>query len=144
MGEKLAQILEPECNAASRGRKAGPCHVDENAAATAGDARARVVVDLDQEVVEVVIAPQPIAWFTGRPCIGAIVPAIGWILAPGVGGAYATQRQQRSWPGKPVGPPPDSNRAESPARGAAIAFTLVCPDAGATQGNAQAQRSRAH
>ena len=49
------------------GAKARPCDMDEHGAAAAGDARPRVVVDLDNQIVETVVAPEPVAWFIGRP-----------------------------------------------------------------------------
>jgi Zn-dependent protease with chaperone function len=56
--------------------------MDEDRAAPAGHPWAGVVVDLDDEIVEVVVPPQPVAWFTGRLPEGAIVAAVSGILAP--------------------------------------------------------------
>ena len=43
------------------GAKPGPGQMDEHRAAAAGDARARVVVDFDNEIIEMIVAPEPVA-----------------------------------------------------------------------------------
>ena len=59
--------------------------MDEHGAATAGYPGPGVVVDLDDEVVEVVVAPEAIAWFIGRAAERPIVAPICRVLAPGIG-----------------------------------------------------------
>ena len=60
-GEQPAQRIGFERDAARGRREARPRHMDEHRAAAAGDARPGVVVELDDEVVEMVGAPQPVA-----------------------------------------------------------------------------------
>ena len=52
------------------------------------------MIDLDDKIVEVVIPPQPVAWFIGRPVEWAIVAAVGDILAPRDCRLDAPYRQQ--------------------------------------------------
>jgi hypothetical protein len=58
--------------------------MDKDRAAAAGNTRPGVVVDLDKNVVEVVVPPQPVAPLLGRPPKGAVVTPIGRIFAPGI------------------------------------------------------------
>jgi hypothetical protein len=51
--------------------------------AAAGDPGAGVVGELDHQVIEVILAPEPIASFIGRPAEGPVVAAIRGVLAPG-------------------------------------------------------------
>jgi hypothetical protein len=85
--QELAQIAKAERNATGRGGVAWARYVNKNGASPAGDAGPRVMVDLDEGVVEAVIAPQPVTWFIGRPGKGPIVATIGGVLAPGIGTA---------------------------------------------------------
>ena len=66
--------------------------MNENRAAATGDPGPRVVVDLDEHVVEAVAAPKPVAWFIGRPREGAVVAPVGWVFAPGVVAADPADR----------------------------------------------------
>jgi hypothetical protein len=72
--------------------------MQEYSAAATGNARPSVVVDFDNQIVEAVGAPQPVAWFIGRPVEGPVVAPIGRIFAPGVVRANAPDRQQGAWP----------------------------------------------
>ena len=65
---------------------AKPCarRMDEHRAAASLHARPRVVVELDDEIVEVVGAREAVGIAVGRKLDRLIVVAIGRILAPGV------------------------------------------------------------
>src|SRR5437588_4520765 len=90
--------------------------MQEYSAAVAGKARSSVVVNFDNEIVQAVAAPQPGAWFSGRPVEGPVVPSIGRIFAPGIVGADPLDRQQGARPRQAVGSPPQPNRMKLPGR----------------------------
>ena len=50
------------------------------------------MIELEKNVVEAVVPPEPVAWFIGRPPEGAVVAPIGWVFTPGVGGADTANR----------------------------------------------------
>ena len=111
------QLSRPQRHAARRRAQIRPRHVHEHGAAAAGDARAGVVVDLDDEVVEPVVAPQPVAWFIGRAAERPVVAAVARVLAPGVVRRDPADRQQGARPRPAVGPPPQPQRAETARAG---------------------------
>ena len=61
-----------ERDAAGGRRKARPGGMDEHRAAAAGDARPRVVVELDDEIVERVGARQPVGRAAGGTLTGRL------------------------------------------------------------------------
>jgi len=61
--------------------------MDEHGAAAAGDPRTAIVVNLDNKIVQPVVALQPVTWFIGRAAERPVIATIGRILAPGVVGA---------------------------------------------------------
>src|SRR5215510_4979633 len=107
--------------------------MQEHGAAATGNAGPRVVIDLDDQVVEPVVAPEPVAWLIGRAAEWAVVAAVGCILAPGHGGVDADGRQSRCGLWAAVRTPPQPSEAEPAARRGPVAFALVGPDTGATQ-----------
>jgi hypothetical protein len=68
--------------------------VNKYSAPVPGDARAAVMVDFDNQIIKPVGTLEAIAWFIGRPPERPIVTAIHWVLAPGIVGRYAPDRQQ--------------------------------------------------
>jgi hypothetical protein len=66
--------------------------MEEHGAASPGDAGPSVVIDLDDEIVETIIPPQPVAWFIGRACERAVISAVGGVFAPGAIGANPPNR----------------------------------------------------
>jgi hypothetical protein len=133
--QELPKIAQPQRNAASGRREARPRDVDKDGAAPTGDAGPGVVVKLDKDIVEPVMAPKPVAWFIGRPQDRTVVIPVGWVFAPCIGGADAADRQQCPHMGKAVGPPPQPYRAEPTVRGATVAFALIRPDTGSAKRN---------
>lgn len=113
--------------------------MNEHGAAAAGDARPRIVIEFDEDIVEGVVAAKPVAWFIGRPPERPIVTPVGRIFTPGVAGSDTTSRQQCSRMREAVGPPPQPHGTKSPARGAAVALALVRSHAGAPEGNGHGQ-----
>src|SRR5436305_14976482 len=99
--------------------------MQEHRAAAAGDARAGVVIELDDEIIEMILAPEPIAAALRIHSQRLVVAAIRGILAPRVlrgDGAYGKKRR-RFW--MPVGAPPQLPRPECAFRRGAVAFALV-------------------
>jgi hypothetical protein len=117
--------------------------VNEHGAAAAGDAGFGVVVDFNKQVVEPVVTPKPVSWFTGRPAKGPIIAPIGGIFAPRVRGTDPTYRQWCPGLWDAVGSPPHSHREKLAPRRAAVALTLVGLDPAATQGNRDHARTSA-
>src|SRR4249919_2133647 len=116
----------------------------EYSAAVAGNPRPSVVVNFDNEIVEAVGAPQPVAWFIGRPVEGPVIPPIGRVFAPGVVGPDPPDRQQGARPRQAVGSPPQPNRMKLPGRRRAVAFPLGRFDAGPAQCRPYRAMSRHH
>ena len=104
-------------------------------AATAGDARRAVVIDLDDEIVETIVALEPVTAVIPIPPHRLIVMAALRIFAPGVFGPNGANRQESTRPWMAVGAPPQLPGLEGAFWGAAIAFTLVGPDAAAPKRN---------
>lgn len=143
VAQQSPQITQFERDAAGGRRTARARHVDENRTAAPCYAGPRVVIDLDNNVVESVIAPQPISWFIGRPTKEAIVASVGWILAPGIGAANGADRKQCPRSRQTVGSPPQPHRPECAPWGTAIAFPLIRLDAGTAEGHRDQQVTRA-
>ena len=64
------------------------------------------MVDLDDHIVESILTEQAVASCTWRERDGAVVAAVGRILAPAVGGADSTDRKRGSGSRQAVGAPP--------------------------------------
>src|SRR5262249_58235768 len=100
--------------------------MDEDCASASCNARTHVVINLDDEIVEIVLACQPVhiclGWYFDRP----IISSIGGVFAPPVGGGYSLGRQGGGGARMLVGAPPKLPEPENASRRAALAFTLVC------------------
>lgn len=103
--------------------------MNENGAPTFCDARTRVVVDFDYEIIESVFTRQPIALSVRRYFDSPVIAAIVRIFAPTIGGAYALSRQRCDRTRVPIRAPPQSQESERAARRTAVAFTFICLDA---------------
>ena len=80
--------------------------MQEHRAAAAGDPRGGVVVDLDNEIVEVILARQAVTLLGARQADRLIVVAVGGIFAPGIFNANRADRQEGFWTAVTVGAPP--------------------------------------
>jgi hypothetical protein len=80
--------------------------MQEHGAAAPGDARAGIMIDLDDEVVEVILARQPVAGLVVVQPDRLVVVTIVRIFAPGVSGPDRLRRQIGLRPWMPVGAPP--------------------------------------
>ena len=139
----ICKIARPQRDAAGGRRETRARDMDKDCAAATGNAWPGVVIDLDDDVIEAVVAPQPVAWFIGRPPKGTVVAPVVGVFAPCVGRTDAADRKPCPRAGEPIGPPPQSHRTKLPVRRAAIAFPLVGPHAGAAKRNRQAPRTGA-
>src|SRR5258707_1158389 len=107
--------------------------MQEHRAAAALDAGRAVVVDLDNEIVEVVVAPQPVAAAIAvQPHRSVVMSACG-VFTPGVFRPYGADGQKCARPRMAVGAPPQLPRPERAFRGPSVALALVGPDAAAPQ-----------
>jgi hypothetical protein len=66
--------------------------VNEHRAAVAGNARAGIVVDLDDQIVKPIGTLEAVAWFFGRSSEWAIVAPVMGVFAPGIVRRYAPDR----------------------------------------------------
>lgn len=103
--------------------------MNENGAATFCDARTRVVIDFDDEIVEPVFTRQPIALSVRRYFDWPVIAAIVRIFAPAVSGVYPLRRQRCDGTRVPICTPPQSQEPEHAAGRTAVAFTFICLDA---------------
>ena len=127
--QQAAQHVQFESNAACGRRESFARRMNENGAATFCDARTRVVIDFDDEIVEPVFTRQPIALSVRRYFDWPVIAAIVRIFAPAVGGAYPLRRQRCDRTRVPICAPPQSQEPERAARRTAVAFTFICLDA---------------
>lgn len=115
-------------------------HMDEYCAATVRNPGPGIVIELDDQVIEVIIAPQPVAGCMFRSTDRPVVASIRRILAPGVGSVDAAHRQSgaRTWTA--IGAPPHLTRPESSLRRRPVAFTLVGANAGSPERGSASRR----
>jgi hypothetical protein len=95
------------------------------------------VIDLDDEIIEVIVALEPVAALPGIEPHRLVVMAISWVFAPGVLGLDGANRQMSARPGMAVGPPPHLPGPKRPPGGAAVALALVGQNAAAPQRDRQ-------
>ena len=107
--------------------------MQEHGAAAAGYPWAGVVIDLDDEIVKVVLARQPVAGLTAHQANRLIVAAVVRVLAPGVFGADRPHRQIGPRSRMAIGAPPQLQRTVRAFRGAAVALPFVGEDAAAAK-----------
>ena len=134
------EIVRFQRDASSRRRKAWPGDMDEDRATASGNSRTDVVIDFDDDVVQAIPPPKPVAWFTGRPPKGAIITPVAGVLAPCIGRADGADRKLGQRTRQAVRPPPQSHGVKVPARRSAIAFALIGPDTGTPEGDRHAPR----
>jgi len=127
------QGIEFERDAAGGRSKAFSCGVDEDRTAASGNAWARIVINLDDEIVEIVAPSQSIGRRFGRHFDPAIVPPVGRVLAPSIVGRNSLHRQRGRRSRMLVGAPPQLPQAETAARRTTIAFALVGLDPATTK-----------
>src|SRR3972149_6459203 len=107
--------------------------MDKDGATAAREARARVVIELDYKVIQMIRAPQAIGAVGYRQFHRSIVVAVGGILAPAVVGADLPYRKESRGPQPAIRSPPEPQEPKAPARGGAVAFELVRANATAAE-----------
>src|SRR5262245_58512720 len=125
--QQARQCVFFQSHAAGGGRETLACQMHEDRTASPGDARARVVVDFDDQVVEVIAAPEPVAGLVRAAPEWPVIAAVAGVLAPGIVLPDGPDRQSGVWPRRAVGPPPQPAQSEQPARRPTVALALVGP-----------------
>src|SRR5260370_31375193 len=100
--------------------------MQESRAAAPEDAGRVVMIDLDDKIVEMIVALEPVSALTAIPPHRLIVMAALRIFAPGVVGPGGANRQERRRPRMAGGAPPHLPGPGGASLGFAIPFTLVC------------------
>lgn len=80
--------------------------MQEYRAAAACDARRAVVIDLDDKIIEVVVAAEAVAALGPIQPNGLVVMAAGGVFTPGVFSCNRANRQKSLRPRMTVGAPP--------------------------------------
>ena len=119
----------------------GSRQMDKDGAAPAGNARPPIVVDLDDHVVEAIVAPEPVAGLPGGAPERPVVTPVRRVFAPGNRGIDAKNREPRRRAGAAIRPPPQPPQAKAAARRCAVALALVRPDAGAAKDDRDRERA---
>ena len=118
--------------------------MNEDCATAARDTWPRIVVDLDDQVVEVIVAPKSVAWFIGRAAERAVVTSIFGIFTPSSMWIDPPYWKTCAWPQVAIRPPPHTDQAKSPARGGAVTLALVRPYARAAEHDWNRKRPGEH
>src|SRR5260370_36933516 len=109
--------------------------MQEYRAAAPGDARRAVMIDLDDKIVEMIVALEPVSALAAISPHRLIVMAALRIFTPGVVGPDGANRQERTRPRMAVDAPPQLPGPEGASWGSALAFTLVGPDTAPPKAN---------
>src|SRR5918992_2057461 len=120
-------------DASRRGREIGPRQMQEHGAATAGNSRRAVVIDFDDEVVEVILARQPVTSLIPDQTDWLVITAVLRVLAPGIFLPDRPNRQIGPRSGMAVGAPPQLQRMIDASRSTAVALPFVGEDAAAAK-----------
>src|ERR1700704_4477675 len=107
--------------------------MQEYRAAATGDARRTVVIDLDNKIIEVIVALEPIAAAIAIQPHRLVVMAAPGGFAPSVFGADSANPQKSTRPRVAVGAPPQLPGPERAFWGPAVALALVGPDSAAPE-----------
>src|SRR6218665_1819386 len=107
--------------------------MQKDCAPPSGDPRPGVLVDLDDKVVEMVLARQPVTVISMIEADWPIVVPVRRIFAPPVNFCDGADRQEgaRTW--MTVGAPPQPNRTKCPTGRSTIAFAFVRLDSAAAK-----------
>lgn len=111
--------------------------MNKDGAAAAGNAWARVVIQLDYQVIEMILAPKPVGGARGGKLDRAVVAPVCGVLAPAIVPANGACGQVRSGTGQAVGTIPEAEEAEAAARRGTVAFALVGLDTPASERHAE-------
>src|SRR5262249_14770548 len=87
----------------------------------------------DDEIVQMVVAPKPVAWVIGRPSVGPVVATVARQLAPGEAWLDPPNRKRGARARRAIRTPPEADEGESAARARAVALALRSPHPGAAE-----------
>ena len=116
--------------------------MQEHRAAAAGNARRSVVVDLDDDIIEMILARQPVAGRFRVAAARADCNGGSGVLAPGVFGPMARTGRKVRGRGWRSARHHTAQRPECAPGGAAVTFALVGPDAAAAKRDRHRQPAR--
>src|SRR5580704_14923171 len=119
--------------ASGSGPQARAGHMHKYRTATTGDSRPRVVIELNDEIVETIIAPQAVAAGRGIELHRPIVAPVAGILAPGVVSTDTPHGQPGRRARGAIRAPPEAKQPKAAARRAAVALALVGANAPASE-----------
>src|ERR1700722_9341083 len=122
-------------NASGGRRKIRARQMKEHRTAATGNPGLRVVINLDDEIVEMIVAPQPVAAVIMAERERSVVMAAGGVFTPGVLGPDGANRQKGLRSQRTIGAPPQLPWPESPLWGSAVALALVGDDSTPPQGD---------
>src|ERR1700733_3749160 len=128
-------------NASGGRRKIRARQMKEHRTAAPDNPGLRVVIDLDDEIVEMIVAPQSITAVIMAERARPVVVAAGRVFTPGVPGADGANRQKGVRSRRTVGAPPQSQWPESPLWGSAVALALVGDDSTPPHGDRDGVRA---
>ena len=132
------EVVSRERDAACRRRVTWPREMHEDGAAMPLHARAVIVTENENQIVEIVVAGQAVGSRSRRQSDELVVAAVGWVLAPAIVGPNGAQRKYRPRPRHTVGAIEHLEDRKAPERCRAVAFPLQRLDA------APAERCAAH
>src|SRR5439155_1450896 len=139
--QESLQVIARERHASRRRRPIRSRHMNDDGAAPTRHARARVMVDLDDEIVEVIVPPEAVAAVIGRALERTVVAAIGGIFTPSKGRINASGRQQCRRVRMAIRAPPQADEAKAAARCRAITLEFVGAKSAAAEHDLQAAKA---
>jgi hypothetical protein len=113
--------------------------MDKDGAAAARNPRSRVVIELDNEIIQRILSRKAVGLAVLGDGDPLIVSAVVRLFAPTVISSDASHRQVRSGPDLAIGAPPQSLQTEAAAWRGAVAFTFVGFDAAAAKRHRQSE-----
>src|SRR5262245_22884661 len=116
--------------------------MQEHRAASARNPGPGIVIHLDDDVIQAVVAPEPVAWFIGRTPEWPVIAAVAGVLAPGHVAVDTGGRQQGQRPWAAVGPPPQPPQAELASWCGPVAFALIGANPRAAEHHRNGQPAR--
>lgn len=105
-GQQPDERRSRERDAARGWREAASRDMNEDSAAASGYARPGVVIELDDKVVEMIVAPEPVARLSGGPDDMAVIRPVGRVFTPRVTRVDWARRQSGSGTPQPILAPP--------------------------------------
>ena len=109
--------------------------MNEHGAAAPGDAWPRIVIDLDNIIVEAVLALEAVAILIVAAPDWHVVMAFGGILRPRIARLDRAHRQERSRSNVSIGSPPHLHWMKNPARRSTVALEFVGLDSATSERN---------